>query len=102
MAAYPGHSLVSIFNLRPEVGLVRFADGSRYAGEAYRQRLVTSADPACWGYVQPRCTCGWAGKPEWSEMDAQATRELHALTHAPRDAAASGGESLDEYERRCM
>ncbi len=42
MAAYPGHSLICIFNLRPEAGLVSFADGSRYV--ATRDLAANSKD----------------------------------------------------------
>lgn len=127
MAAYPGHSLVCIFRLTPEVGLVSFADGSRYvaasdlAANSAKYLLAPSRsgfapgpheqpappehramhpgshpDPACWGWWQPRCACGWRGELVGDEGAAVIAGELHVAEVAPT------GESLDEWRRRVI
>lgn len=44
----------------------------------HRTRLLTSADPACSGWVEPRCSCGWIGEPEYGYGHAAHAAERHA------------------------
>ena len=72
------------------------------AAEAHVATAATHPDPACAGWWQPRCRCGWVGPLEGDEGNALAHAVTHmevaALTEEPTD----GSESLSEYLRRVI
>jgi len=59
MAAYPGHSLISVYDLRPQVGLVAFADGSRYDARD-KTGCYCPSDCAC-HHAHRLTVCGCTG-----------------------------------------
>lgn len=61
---------------------------------SHTPRVSTHPDPACWGFYQPHCSCGWTGEISPHEGDASAEAVAHA--------AASNDRTVDTARERAL